>query len=451
LPAFVRRVFAASFSKAVLVRSILEEHLGRAIRDTAHQFLGGERRFLHSLSIDRLQDSHLWLKAKVSPPASRTIDRVCSVIGPKLSEALQVELDLHVTLDRAGGDSQAREQRSRTQPSASSHSDPSVRGAAAAEPLVDSGNMEAVRALEAYAHAQLEHVRLIYLYGGRGYGKTFLMDWFQRHVDVPCVRWTALDLHREIQSARKVGRLQKLRDSLRSCETLLIDEVHRLRSCRRSQEELGRVVDELIAADKRILMAGRHHPYKIYEFQTPLASRLLGGYTIELRGPQPETRLQFSERLWRELTQLRDVPRDQKDVFLSWMRGAQTYGELRQRSVDFFERLQKGEEPAPRSLIGDARERQQHQTDRWFDELVDRVARVFDVRPEELRERESGRRRAQPRQVVAFVASQGAMAGPEIARRLSWKSASSVTYAIRRVKEMMEKDPELRRLIETCL
>ncbi|PIE22834.1 MAG: hypothetical protein CSA62_10315 [Planctomycetota bacterium] len=420
------------------MRSFLEEQLGFVIGAAEAQFLGRERSFLRGLSVDRLQDRELWLEAREMPPAPKTVDRVCRIVAEHLSNTMRSDLRVRVTLARKGP--------------AKGFNDID------SEPLVDSGNLEAFRALDAYARDQLQGVPCIYLYGGSGLGKTRLLRWFQQQVGVACTSWDALALHRELQSASRIGRLQALRSALEASEVFLLDEVHRLRGKRRTQEELGRVIDLLAARRRRVLFCGRHHPYQIREFRASLASRLLGGYTIGLRAPTLATRKSFAKRLWDE--QVRPGLRGDRErslcLYQASMSGAQSYAEIVQRAHSFQQQhAELGVEAesqtaaAGRPLLDPGQSRQ-HESSQLFELLKQRVARAFGIDAEALSTRDSSRRLSLPRQVLAYLVYEQGMPGPEIARRLGWRSASSVTYAIRRVKERMSLDDEFARLVESC-
>lgn len=386
------------------MQEVLQQALTRAIRAAEREFLGPQREFLRGLEADRLRKSTLRLRACVTPPSPTVLERVAVRLGQLLSADLGVPIEVRIVADLG-------------------HPDPSK-----IEPLIDEGNRTAHLMFDALAEGRSEGLNPAFVYGPSGVGKTHLLRGFLARVQLPVSAWLGAEFHQTVARHLRGPGLMRWRASLLKSRIFVIDEVHRVGGKRRTQSELASLIDQLVARSTQIVFLGRHHPRKIHNLRQALASRFLGGFTVELGPPHRMTRLRFLRKLGVDVSQHGELVR-------AVLAGAQTYGDI----VRHVRRVRAGK--------GESLD----DKEQFVAALMERVASAFGVSVADLRHHESSRRVSLPRQVVVFVARRAGIPGAEMARRFGWKSASTATYAVHRVEQQMSRDPELRRTVQDLL
>jgi chromosomal replication initiator protein len=134
------------------------------------------------------------------------------------------------------------------------------------------------------------------LYGPVGTGKTHLLEgvyvglrraWPEGRVAF----LTAEDFTNRCVQAIRLGRTAAFRKQFRSCEALLLDDLHFLVSKKASQEEFLHTFDALLGDGRQVVVTCDCHPRLADDLPPELADRLLGGAVWGLLPPDPETRL----------------------------------------------------------------------------------------------------------------------------------------------------------------
>jgi chromosomal replication initiator protein len=287
----------------------------------------------------------------------------------------------------------------------------------------------------------IEGMNPIVIHGPPGVGKTSFLRRFIEDLEHPVAFWNAEAFIAQIIRRAYKGGLERFRQVLIESKILLLDEVHRLRKKKRCQQELSKIMDEMRSRGNLILLASRHHPMKIHEFKSSLASRFLGGFVLELAAPQRET-------LLRALAD-RGIRGTQAETLLGKLGKAPTMGRL-------FDEIE-------RNLVGSlgAGPTQEDEKDRFLrpfemggwdlDRLRDRVLEEFQVSLDEFLGPRRPRHVSTARQVVAYLYRRGGINSSQTARHLGWFSSASVRNAVHKVEERMAKDAEFRKMVEGCM
>lgn len=131
--------------------------------------------------------------------------------------------------------------------------------------------------------------------GGHGLGKTHLLqaighEYQQRHPKAVCMFFTAESFLRAFTCAVADRRLPAFRQSLHTCDLLVIDDVHMLARGNRTgtQEELIHLFDALIPKGRQMLFSSTVPIADIDGLEERLSSRLASGLSVELKSPEPE-------------------------------------------------------------------------------------------------------------------------------------------------------------------
>ncbi len=390
------------------MQRLIQEILDRAAGMLAPEFLGEERRFLQGLRAVRLVKGRVDLRVDPGRNGLAHSRRLRRRLEETMSAILGVDLRLRFVR--------------KDDPAADPFRD---------RPLVDAGNRTAWLLLRGLAERRdplLADMNPIFFFGGPGVGKTYLIRWFLRRAGVPAMTFDALDLHGRIARRLREGGLPALRRGLARARLFVLDEVHRLQGKFRTQEEVASLCDELRARGCLLLMAGRHHPREIHRLGPKLSSRFLGGFVVEVGKPGLELRRRFAERLG--------------------LRPGAEREALVRRSGSFGDIL--GELAAGTGLGTASGKPGEQEFERLVASLESRVAECFGCEREALRNGETDRRSSTARQVLAYLAREAGLSGASIARRLGWKSASSVHYALKKVRARLDSDPAFLKRVERC-
>jgi len=108
---------------------------------------------------------------------------------------------------------------------------------------------------------------------------------------------TAEDFVNEMIFALKTKRIEEFKDKYRrSCDVLLLEEVHFLSGKEKTQTELGYTLDALINDNKKIIFTSSILPKDIPVMTKGLSSRLASGIISTLEKPDYDTRVKIIER-----------------------------------------------------------------------------------------------------------------------------------------------------------
>ncbi len=141
---------------------------------------------------------------------------------------------------------------------------------------------------------------VVYLHGPSGCGKTHMMcglanEWRVLRPDDPIAYFSYADFRDEVAPAARANKLQAVHRRLFACEALLIDDVHLLDGCRRTQEEILVLIDVFRAAGKHLIISGGVDPegLKAKGLNERLADRLAGGLPLVIQPAGDNLRIEI--------------------------------------------------------------------------------------------------------------------------------------------------------------
>lgn len=136
----------------------------------------------------------------------------------------------------------------------------------------------------------------LFIYGGVGLGKTHLLQAVgneihrknpeKRILFVTCEKFT----NDYIQAVRS-GRAKELKDTYRSVDVLLIDDIQFLSSKEGTQEEFFHTFNTLHQTNRQLIIASDRPPKAIPAIESRLLSRLEWGMIADISSPDLETRI----------------------------------------------------------------------------------------------------------------------------------------------------------------
>lgn len=310
----------------------------------------------------------------------------------------------------------------------------------------------------AYASA-LELVRpenlsfnALFIHGQVGVGKTHLLQGIWNKVKengneknvayLPAECWT-----NEFISSLQRGKLDAFRHKYRNLDILLIDDVHFISNKHGVQEELLHTFNMLHGMSKRIVFASDSHPKFIHKLKESLASRFMTGLVAKIEGPDFKTAYLILDSKLKKLKKEFPVAVLEyiANTFLSSIRGLEcalttvlAVSNITKRRVDIEMAKDALEDHVPkkgRSIT--------------IKDIEDAVLKHFDITCSELHSSKRIHSISQPRQVSMYLASiLTNLSRQQIGDHFGGKKHTTVIHAIKRIKEMINKDQEMKHQVE---
>ncbi len=289
------------------------------------------------------------------------------------------------------------------------------------------------------------------LVGPSGAGKSHLLAAAAAELSATgrVVSLTAEELTRQFTASLRAKRGLGFRARLESADVLVVDEIHRLKGKSATQRELLCLIRALQDRGSQVLLAARHHPREIHDLSATLQSILLSGMLVKMdlpsvssvleffRARHPKTRRVASSRLVRRLARgcrghVGELERRLRRVrALSALLGAEP-------TVDFAERH-------AREIEGEECEGSDVE-----EGVVDAIVARFGVTKKDVLSKRKLRSLGLPRGMIVWVLRERrGLTYKQIGRILGGRSHTSVHVMLKKHRDLIENDPELREIVET--
>jgi len=305
----------------------------------------------------------------------------------------------------------------------------------------------------------------LFLYGGVGLGKTHLMHasaWAIRDHGAAdgrpplSVAYMSAEkfMYRFIAALRSQSTME-FKESLRSVDVLLIDDLQFLIGKDNTQEEFFHTFNALVDAGKQIIVSADKSPSDLSGIEDRLRTRLGCGMVADLHATTYELRISILQAK----AQTQGVPVPPKVMEFLAHKITSNVRELE----GALNRLIAHANLFGRSVTLEGAQEVLHDILRAHDrrvtieEIQKRVAEHYNIRLTDMSSPRRARAVARPRQVAMYLAKQlTSRSLPEIGRRFGGRDHTTVMHAVSRVAELMQADSAfaedvelLRRMLET--
>ncbi|MCH8500975.1 MAG: chromosomal replication initiator protein DnaA [Aliidiomarina sp.] len=287
----------------------------------------------------------------------------------------------------------------------------------------------------------------LFIYGGTGLGKTHLLHSIGNGIlaNKPDAKVFYLRAERFVQDmvyAMKHNKIDSFKDSYRSVDALLIDDVQFFAKKDHFQDEFFHTFNWLLEGNQQVILTSDVYPKEIEGVDERLKSRFGWGLTVAIEPPELPTRVAILERKAEE----RKIKLPHEVAFFIAKRLRSNVRELegalnrvianvtltgRDITIDFVKE-------ALRDLIA-AQERLV-----TIDNIQRTVAEYYHIKVSDLTSKRRTRSVARPRQVAMALAKElTSHSLPEIGDAFGGRDHTTVLHACRKVKELIESDHEI--------
>jgi chromosomal replication initiator protein len=288
----------------------------------------------------------------------------------------------------------------------------------------------------------------LFLYGGVGLGKTHLLhaigsEAAKRNQKILYV--SSEEFTNDLINAIRKHDTAAFRNKYRTIDVLLIDDIQFIAGKESTQEEFFHTFNTLHGQEKQIVVTSDRPPKAMVTLEERLRSRFEWGLIVDIQPPELETRIAIlrfkAEQAGRVVPDeiLESVARKIQSNIRE-LEGALTrilaFSDLSGRpltlelaNLALVDLLPDDSEPEP-------------------EQVMDTVARAFNITNTELLSRNRSKRIVLPRQVAMFLMREvGNASLPQIGATLGGRDHTTVMHACEKVADMIERDDLFRRQV----
>ncbi|MDJ0778678.1 MAG: chromosomal replication initiator protein DnaA [Gammaproteobacteria bacterium] len=284
----------------------------------------------------------------------------------------------------------------------------------------------------------------LYIYGGVGLGKTHLMHAIGNQIResnpeanilyVNCERFVS-DMVKALQHSR----MNDFKNSYRSLDALLIDDIQFLADKSRSQEEFFHTFNSLYEAHAQMVITCDRFPKEIEGLEDRIRSRLGWGLAVDIKPPDLETRVAILNSKAEQADA--DVPDDV--AFFIAERFKSNIRELEGALKRVVAHARFTGEPITQDFARQALKELLAVQDKpiTIDNIQKLVAEYFKIRVADLLSSRRNRSITRPRQIaMALCKALTRHSLPEIGSAFGGRDHTTVLHACRKVDELRQED-----------
>lgn len=303
------------------------------------------------------------------------------------------------------------------------------------------------------------HFNPIFFCGPYGYGKTHLLNaiaWEAQRLrpDAKVVYLTAERFLSTFVRAMQDRSTAAFKDSLRSADMLLIDDVQFVGGKASTQEELLSTLTALIEDGKKIILSADKPPMALTDVEPRLRSHLASGLTCPVEPADRSLKLAVARNRIEALSKLGVVSGEVRPDVLEHLVD-RTPGSMRELegavntlAAVAATRLSALTVDEAQGLLGSAL-RGGPERRITVDEIQKTVADHFTLKQADLLSERRTRSVARPRQIAMYLCKQHTTRSyPDIGRRFGGRDHTTVLHGVRKIEELIAQDEQIARDVE---
>ena len=303
------------------------------------------------------------------------------------------------------------------------------------------------------------HFNPIFFCGPYGYGKTHLLNaiaWEAQRLrpEAKVVYLTAERFLSTFVKAMQDRSTAAFKESLRSADMLLLDDVQFVGGKTSTQEELLSTLTALIEDGKRIVFSADRAPMALTEVEPRLRSHLAAGLTCPVEAGDRELKIAVAQNRLKALSALGVVQGEANPEVLAQLVD-RTPGSMRELegavntlAAAAGARLSSVSVDEASTLLGMAM-RGGPERRITVDEIQKTVADHFNMKQADLLSERRTRSVARPRQIAMYLCKQHTTRSyPDIGRRFGGRDHTTVLHGVRKIEELIAQDEQIARDVE---
>lgn len=284
----------------------------------------------------------------------------------------------------------------------------------------------------------------LFIYGKTGHGKTHLIQAVGNQLKktgkkvfyVTSERFT-VDYFNALQN----GTANNFKDKYRQYDALIMDDVQFLAKKEKTQEELFHLFNALHDYNKQIVFSSDVHPALLAGMEERLQSRFAQGMIVDIPAPDLESRgailrakaaqnsITLTDEVIDHLSQtIEGNIRELEGALNTIMCQSQLLG--RTLSLDEVKQIIKNS-TRPRKTLA-------------VSDVVEKVARYFDIDPSSIYEKTRRKEVVKPRQLIMYILREDFQVSyPAIGQKMGGRDHTTVIHSCEKIKNQLKEDTEL--------
>ncbi len=291
----------------------------------------------------------------------------------------------------------------------------------------------------------------LFIYGGVGLGKTHLLQAIgnkalEKNPEstvkyMPCEKFTS-----ELIRAIRNQKVDDFKREFQKIDLLIIDDIQFLSGKEKTQEEFFHTFNSLYEANKQIVLSSDRPPKSIPTLESRLRSRFEGGMIADIGVPDYETRLAILEQKTEEKdfiisNEIREKIASQIKKSVRELEGCLN------RIMAMYELSQGVNNEKIDSIIKEYSAGTKKTAS--VDKVISAVAEYFDIKKDDLLQKNRKKEVAFPRQVVMFLLREELEHSfPAIGRKLGDRDHTTAMYGYKKITHRIHKDEEFQQEID---
>ncbi len=369
-------------------------------------------------------------------------------------EVLGLQLDLKII---AGDDASAQPQTAEQDTSGNLFSNDSSNYEYSFENfIVGPSNKYAHAASQAVAKHPASRYNPLFIYGGSGLGKTHLLyaigNEIKKNTPGANILYTTCEfMTNELIEAIKNKTPEDFRNKYRQVDVLMVDDIQFISGKESTMDEFFYTFNALHQANKQVVLTSDRPPKEIATLSDRLRSRFEMGLLADIQPPDLETRIAIIKRK----AQIFGVDID-NDV-AAYIAG-QLKSNVRQLEGVIKKLWAQCELTGERANINTAKmairdlQSENPPTEVIVDRVISEVSRTMNVTPEDILSQKRTAAVSRARQVSSYVVRTiTGLSTENVGKFFGARDHSTIVYAIKKVEEMMQRDPSFRGMVNDII
>jgi len=322
--------------------------------------------------------------------------------------------------------------------------------------VVGSSNQFAHAAALAVAEHPARSYNPLFVYGGVGLGKTHLMHAIghlalSRNPNLRLCYMSSERFMNELINSLRFDRMPQFRETYRTMDILLVDDIQFIAGKERTQEEFFHTFNTLFDSHKQIVVSSDKYPREIPELEERLRSRFGWGLVADIQPPDLETKVAILEKKAEQSGIV--LPHDvalylaentasnirELEGYLLRIVAFATIKKTRSISMDLAQEALKNFLEQKKRVI-------------TVDVIQKKVAAFYNVKISDMKSKKKNKNIILPRHGAMFLTRKLTdLSLPEIGRHFGGRDHTTVLHAIQKMDNLVQTDEDYEASIESLI